>query len=48
MAATVVVPPSAGKAMALMTRALQNQVPLAEHTFTVPEPFPSLDSLKPL
>jgi ABC-type sugar transport system substrate-binding protein len=48
MAATVVVPPSAGKAMALMTRALQNQVPPAEHTFTVPEPFPPLDSLKPL
>jgi ABC-type sugar transport system substrate-binding protein len=47
MAATVIVPPSAGKAIHLMTRELQNQVPPALHTFTTPEPFPSMDVLKP-
>ena len=48
MAATVVVPPSAGKAISLMTRALQTRVPTAEHTLTVPEPFPAFASLKAL
>jgi ABC-type sugar transport system substrate-binding protein len=46
MDATVIVPPSAGKAMVLMTRALQNRLVPAEHTFTIPEPFPSIESLK--
>ncbi len=41
-------PPSAGLAIALMTRALQTQTPLPEHTFTSAEPFPAIESLKPL
>jgi ABC-type sugar transport system substrate-binding protein len=48
LSATVVVPPSAGKAMVLMTRALQTKTQPTEHTFTTPEPFPPLESLKPL
>jgi ABC-type sugar transport system substrate-binding protein len=47
MAATVVIPPTAGKAVAIMARAIQAQHPPAEHTFLVPEPFPSIESLKP-
>ncbi len=48
LSATVIVPPSCGKAIALMTRALQTKVQPAEHTFTDPESFPPLESLKPL
>jgi hypothetical protein len=48
MVATVIVPASAGKAVALMTRALQTKVPPAEHTTTPAEPFPPIESLKPL
>jgi len=48
LSATVVVPPSSGKAIVLMTRALQTKTQPAEHTFTTPEPFPPLDSLRPL
>jgi ABC-type sugar transport system substrate-binding protein len=47
MSATVVVPPSAGRAVGLMTRALQTGIAPPEHTFTKPEPFPSLESLRP-
>jgi ribosome-interacting GTPase 1 len=45
LAATVIVPPSAGKADALMAKALRTQSPVAEHTFTTPESFPPIDSL---
>jgi ABC-type sugar transport system substrate-binding protein len=48
LSATVVVPPSSGKAIALMTRALQLKIQPAEHTFTIPEPFPPIESLRPL
>ncbi len=48
LSATVVVPPSAGKAIVLMARALQTKTQPAEHTFTIPEPFPPLESLRPL
>ena len=48
MSATVVVPPSAGKAIALMTRALHAKISPADHTFTTPEPLPSIESLKPI
>jgi ABC-type sugar transport system substrate-binding protein len=48
LSATVVVPPSSGKAIVLMTRALQTKTQPAEHTFTTPEAFPALESLKPL
>jgi ABC-type sugar transport system substrate-binding protein len=48
MAATVIIPPSAGKAVTLMTRALQTHIPPAEHTSTPAEPFPAIESLKPL
>jgi ribose transport system substrate-binding protein len=48
MSATIVVPPSTGKAIALMTRALQSKIPPADHTFTIPEPLPSIESLKPI
>ncbi len=48
LSATVVVPPSSGKAIVLMTRALQSKTQPAEHTFTAPEPFPPLESLRPL
>jgi ribose transport system substrate-binding protein len=47
LTATVIVPPSCGKAMALMTRALQMKVQPAERTFTNPEAFPPLESLRP-
>src|SRR5438477_2525760 len=45
---TVITPPSTGKAIALMTRTLQTQTPPPEHTFTPAEPFPAIESLKPL
>jgi ribose transport system substrate-binding protein len=47
MSATVIVPPSCGKAIELMTRGIQSKTQPAGHTFTVPEPFPPLELLKP-
>ncbi len=47
LSATVVVPPSCGKAIGLMTRALQSRTQPPEHTYTLSEPFPPLESLKP-
>jgi ribose transport system substrate-binding protein len=47
LTATVIVPPSCGKAIALMTHALQTKSQPAEHTSTIPEPFPPLESLRP-
>jgi ribose transport system substrate-binding protein len=48
LSATVVVPASSGKAIALMIRALQTKTQPGEHTLTAPEPFPPLESLKPV
>jgi len=48
LSATVIIPPSCGEAIALMTRALQSKVQPAEHTYTLPEAFPPVESLKPI
>jgi ribose transport system substrate-binding protein len=48
LTATVVVPLSCGKAIALMTRAFQTKTQPPEHSFTLPEAFPPIESLKPL
>jgi ribose transport system substrate-binding protein len=48
LTATVVIPPSCGKAIGLMTRSLQAKSQPPEHSFTIPEPFPPIDVLKPL
>ena len=46
--ATAIVPPSCGRAIGLMTRAFQAKIQPDERTFITPEPFPPLESLKPL
>jgi ribose transport system substrate-binding protein len=48
LAATVVVPPSSGKALTLMMQALSKRTVLTEHIFTVPTPFPEIEKLAPL
>jgi hypothetical protein len=48
LSATVIVRPSSGTAIALMTRSFQTKVQPAEHAFTLPEPFPRLEALKPI
>jgi ribose transport system substrate-binding protein len=48
LSATVIIPPSCGRAIALMTRALKSKVQPAEHTYTQPEAFPPVDVLKPV
>jgi ribose transport system substrate-binding protein len=45
LVATVIVPPSAGKAVVLMAKALRTQSPVAEHTVLKSESFPPVDSL---
>lgn len=47
LTATVIVPPSAGKALTLMTRALHEKTTVHEHTYTVPVPFPEIAKLVP-
>ncbi|HEV1993206.1 MAG TPA: substrate-binding domain-containing protein [Candidatus Acidoferrum sp.] len=47
LAATVVVPPSTGVAMTLMTKALLSGTAVPEHFFTTPSPFPAIDKLVP-
>lgn len=47
LTATVIVPPSAGKALTLMTRALHEKTTVHEHTYTVPVPFPAIAKLAP-
>lgn len=47
LTATVIVPPSAGKALSLMTRSLLGKTTVSEHTFTVPSPFPEISKLTP-
>ena len=45
LAATVIVPPTAGKAVTIMTQSLQTGVKPPERAFTTPESFPSLAEL---
>jgi ribose transport system substrate-binding protein len=45
LAATVVVPPSAGRALTLMLQAIQTKSKPPERSFTTPESFPALDQL---
>jgi ribose transport system substrate-binding protein len=47
LAATVIVPPSTGEAMTLMTKALRSGTAIPEHVFTTPSPFPAIDKLVP-
>jgi ribose transport system substrate-binding protein len=47
LTATVVIPPSCGKAIGLMTRALQSRTQPPEHSFTLPEAFPPVEARKP-
>jgi len=47
LTATVIVPPSAGKALTLMLQALQRGATITDHTFTAPVPFPEIDKLSP-
>src|SRR6184192_1410714 len=47
LAATVVVPPSTGKAMTLMTQALRSGTTVPEHFFTTSSPFPAIEKLTP-
>jgi ribose transport system substrate-binding protein len=45
LAATVVVPPSAGRALTMMLQAIQTKSKPPERSFTTPESFPALDQL---
>jgi ribose transport system substrate-binding protein len=47
LAATVIVPPSTGVAMTLMTKALSSGTAVPEHFFTTSTPFPAIDKLIP-
>jgi ribose transport system substrate-binding protein len=47
LAATVIVPPSAGVAVTLMAKAMISRVSAPEHFVTTPEPFPGIDKLVP-
>lgn len=45
LAATVITPPSAGRALTLMARALEQKTPVAEHTFIETVAFPAVETL---
>jgi len=47
LAATIVVPPSTGEAMTLMTKALRSGTTVPEHFFTTSSPFPAIEKLTP-
>jgi ribose transport system substrate-binding protein len=47
LAATVVVPPSTGEAMTLMTQALRSGTTVPEHFFSTSSPFPAIENLIP-
>jgi ribose transport system substrate-binding protein len=47
LAATVVVPPSTGEALNLMTKALRSGTTVPEHFFTTSTPFPAIEKLAP-
>lgn len=45
--ATVIVPPSSGRALTLMTEALRKGTSITDHIFTAPVPFPEIEKLAP-
>ncbi len=47
LTATVVVPPSTGEAMTLMTKALRAGTTVPAHSFTTSTPFPAIEKLTP-
>jgi len=47
LAATVVIPPTAGRALAIVHQALQTGVKPPERAFTTPESFPPVEQLSP-
>jgi ribose transport system substrate-binding protein len=47
LTATVVVPPSAGRALTMMLQAIQTGAKPPERSYTAPESFPPLDQLSP-
>jgi ribose transport system substrate-binding protein len=47
LAATVIIPPTAGRAVAIMHQALQSGVKPPERAFTTPESFPRVEQLAP-
>jgi ribose transport system substrate-binding protein len=47
LAATVIVPPSAGYAVTLMAKAMLSRASVPEHFVTTSEPFPAMDKLVP-
>lgn len=47
LAATVIVPPNAGEAITLMTKALRSGATVPEHSFTTSAPFPGIEKLAP-
>ena len=46
LAATVVIPPNAGKALEAMVRAMRTEQPVSEKILTAPSSFPSLEELR--
>jgi ribose transport system substrate-binding protein len=47
LAATVIVPPNAGEALTLMTKALRSGAAAPEHSFIASTPFPAIEKLAP-
>jgi ribose transport system substrate-binding protein len=47
LTATVVIPPTAGRALAIVHQALQNGVKPPDRAYTTPESFPPVDQLSP-
>jgi ribose transport system substrate-binding protein len=47
LAATVIVPPNAGEAIILMTKALRSSAAVPEHAYTASTPFPVIEKLTP-
>jgi ABC-type sugar transport system substrate-binding protein len=47
LAATVIIPPTAGRAVAIVHQALQTGVKPPDRSFTTPESFPPVDQLSP-
>jgi len=47
LAATVIVPPSAGEAINMMTKALRSGSAVPEHAYTATTPFPAIEKLAP-
>jgi ribose transport system substrate-binding protein len=48
LTATVIVPPSAGRALSLMVQAIAKGASVTGHTFTAPVPFPAIEKLCPV